>query len=61
MGGVGQRKGVHTLFKSLQEIPKQEVMSPENITEIINAYYSKCKKQDFKIVFPDKNMFHQVL
>ena len=49
------------LFKNLQETPKQEVMSDENITEIINTYYSKCKKQDFKIVFPNKNIFFNLL
>ncbi len=49
------------LFTNLKEENNQDVASDKKTSEILNAYFVLCKIQDFKIVFPNKNTFFNLL
>jgi hypothetical protein len=49
------------LFTNLKKTPNQEIVSSEKTVKILNAYFVLCKRQDFKIVFPNKNTFFNLL
>ena len=49
------------IFTNLKEGTNQDVVSDTKTSEILNAYFVLCKTQDFKIVFPNKNTFFNLL